>query len=189
MENLAAGSDWAVVAVSFPGRADESGVAGLVREARSGNQEAFEALYRRFHRLVHGVLLSRLPRADAEDLAQEVFLAAWERIGDLRDDEGFGGWISAIARNRAASHARSRPRETSLPADLPGGPSADGSPEAVLSVIRRLPEAYREPLILRLVEGMSGPEIARETGLTEGSVRVNLHRGFSKLRELLGGRR
>jgi RNA polymerase sigma-70 factor (ECF subfamily) len=56
-------------------------------------------------------------------------------------------------------------------------------------VIRRLPEAYREPLVLRLVEGMSGPEIARETGLTEGSVRVNLHRGFAKLRELLGGGR
>jgi RNA polymerase sigma-70 factor (ECF subfamily) len=56
----------------------------------------------------------------------------------------------------------------------------------VLAAIRRLPEAYREPLILRLVEGMTGPEIAARTGLTAGSVRVNLHRGMHMLRETLG---
>jgi RNA polymerase sigma-70 factor (ECF subfamily) len=189
MGNLAAEVDWSVLAMSAPGTRPETDAAPLVRSARAGNPEAFEELYRRYHRLVHGVLLARLPRGDAEDLAQEVFLAAWERLADLRNDDGFGGWVSAIARNRAASHARSRPRETSLPEDLPGGARADGSPEAVLSVIRRLPEAYREPLVLRLVHGMSGPEIARETGLTEGSVRVNLHRGFAKLRALLGGGR
>lgn len=61
---------------------------------------------------------------------------------------------------------------------------------AVLAAIRSLPEAYREPLILRLVEGMTGPEIAERTGLTPGSVRVNLHRGMRQLREKLakGGR-
>lgn len=189
MGDLAVETNWGVVAIGFPGPPADTGVAILVRAARAGDRDAFEDLYRRYHRLVHGVLLARLPRADAEDLAQEVFLSAWLRLADLRNDEGFGGWLSAIARNRAASHSRSRPRETPLPEDLPGGPRADESPEAVLSVIRRLPEAYREPLILRLVEGMSGPEIARETGLTEGSVRVNLHRGFAKLRELLGGGR
>ena len=56
----------------------------------------------------------------------------------------------------------------------------------VLAVIRTLPEAYREPLILRLVEGMTGPEIATRTGLTHGSVRVNLYRGMQLLREKLG---
>jgi RNA polymerase sigma-70 factor (ECF subfamily) len=57
----------------------------------------------------------------------------------------------------------------------------------VLDLIRHLPEAYREPLVLRLVEGMTGPEIARRTGLTADSVRVNLCRGMKMLRELLGG--
>lgn len=189
MGELATGSDWAVVAMSFPEPVSDGGVANLVRAARAGDPDAFEALYRSHHRLVHGVLLARLPRADAEDLAQEVFLAAWERLADLRNDDGFGGWLCAIARNRAASLARSRPREAALPEDVPGGPRADEGPEAVLAAIRRLPEAYREPLVLRLVEGLSGPEIARETGLTEGSVRVNLHRGFAKLRDLLGGGR
>ena len=55
-----------------------------------------------------------------------------------------------------------------------------------LAAIRALPEAYRETLVLRLVEGLSGPEIAAVTGLTPDSVRVNLHRGFRLLRERLG---
>ena len=58
----------------------------------------------------------------------------------------------------------------------------------MLAAIRRLPEAYRETLVLRLVEGMTGPEIAERTGLTPGSVRVNLHRGMQLLREALGRR-
>jgi RNA polymerase sigma-70 factor (ECF subfamily) len=58
--------------------------------------------------------------------------------------------------------------------------------QTVLNAILSLPEAYREPLVLRLVEGMTGPEIAARTGLTHGSVRVNLHRGLQQLREILG---
>jgi RNA polymerase sigma-70 factor (ECF subfamily) len=189
MEELALGAEWPLSAVNLAARTGGRDGAALVRAARAGDRDAFDALYRRYFRLVRGVLLARLPSGDAEDLAQDVFLAAWEKLGDLRDDEGFGGWVAAIARNRAASHTRSRPRVAPLPDDLAGGPRADEGPEAVLSAIRLLPEAYRDPLVLRLLEGMSGPEIARETGLTEGSVRVNLHRGFAKLRQLLGGTR
>jgi RNA polymerase sigma-70 factor (ECF subfamily) len=58
----------------------------------------------------------------------------------------------------------------------------------VLAIVRELPDAYRETLILRLVEGMTGPEIAQRTGLSPGSVRVNLHRGMKLLRERLEGR-
>ena len=60
---------------------------------------------------------------------------------------------------------------------------ANGSTDDVLI---RLPEAYREPLVLRLVEGMTGPEIAARTGLKPESVRVNLHRGLGLLRERMG---
>jgi RNA polymerase sigma-70 factor (ECF subfamily) len=61
-------------------------------------------------------------------------------------------------------------------------------PEAAeaLRLIRTLPDAYTETLVLRLVEGMTGPEIAERTGLTPASVRVNLHRGMKLLREKLG---
>ena len=58
----------------------------------------------------------------------------------------------------------------------------------ILEIIRSLPEAYRETLVLRLVEGMTGPEIAARTGLSHGSVRVNLHRGMQQLRERLDRR-
>ena len=54
-----------------------------------------------------------------------------------------------------------------------------------IRAIRALPEAYRETLLMRLVEGMSGPEIAHATGMTPASVRVNLHRGMHKLRQAL----
>ena len=56
----------------------------------------------------------------------------------------------------------------------------------MLTALRELPEAYQETMILRLVEGMSGPEIAEQTGLSPGSVRVNLHRGMKLLRDKLG---
>ena len=70
--------------------------------------------------------------------------------------------------------------------------NAEGAPHVrldaarALRAIRELPDAYRETLVLRLVEGLTGPEIAAVTGLTPDSVRVNLHRGFKLLRERLG---
>jgi len=73
-----------------------------------------------------------------------------------------------------------------MPEDLPGADPGRNDGRWVLRTIRSLPEAYRETLILRLVEGMTGPEIAARTGLTPGSVRVNLHRGMKQLREKLG---
>ena len=61
----------------------------------------------------------------------------------------------------------------------------EGPAIAILDAIRSLPDAYRETLILRLVEGLTGPEIAARTGMTHGSVRVNLHRGMEQLRAIL----
>ncbi|HKB16102.1 MAG TPA: sigma factor-like helix-turn-helix DNA-binding protein, partial [Planctomycetota bacterium] len=67
---------------------------------------------------------------------------------------------------------------------LEGGPPVEDGAE-VLRFLRTLPEAYRETLAMRLVEGMSGPQIAAASGLTHGSVRVNLHRGMKLLRARL----
>ena len=92
-----------------------------------------------------------------------------------------------IARNRAMDFRRRTPETTELPDDLAAKDPGVTEAESVLGVIRTLPPAYHEPLILRLVEGMTGPEIALRTGLTPGSVRVNLHRGMAMLREKLRG--
>ncbi len=157
----------------------------LVASARGGDRTAFGRLYDRYGRMVHGILLARVPPGDVDDLVQDVFLLALRRLHTLRKDAAFGGWLATIARNVANSYHRRAPSSSELPQDLAGsrGPSAEAL--AALAAIRALPEAYRETLILRLVEGMTGPEIAARTGLTTGSVRVNLHRGLKQLREIL----
>jgi RNA polymerase sigma-70 factor (ECF subfamily) len=160
--------------------------ASLAAAARTGDRSAFGRLYDRFSPMVHGLLLARVPRSDVDDLVQDVFLQAMRRLGSLRNDEAFGPWLAAIARNRARDHWRRGDDTVPLPEDVPGPPHPEGQAVAVLAAIRRLPDAYRETLVLRLVEGMTGPEIAERTGLTPGSVRVNLHRGFAMLREALG---
>jgi RNA polymerase sigma-70 factor (ECF subfamily) len=170
----------------FPaGHASED--AGLVRDARRGNEAAFARLYDRYARVIHGVLLARAPRADVEDLVQEVFLAAWNRLDALRDPAAFGGWLATIARNRATDFHRRGVDFVELPADLkaPDGTASRTEALAILEIIRTLPDAYRETLVLRLVEGFTGPEIAERTGLTPASVRVNLHRGMKLLRARL----
>lgn len=159
----------------------------LVREAREGDASAFTRLYERYARVIHGVLLARVARADVEDLVQDVFLAAWHRLATLRDPEAFGGWLTSIARRRAIDHHRRAVETTELPPDLeaPDGAVPRAEALAVLGVILSLPDAYRETLVLRLVEGMTGQEIADRTGMTPASVRVNLSRGMRLLREKL----
>jgi RNA polymerase sigma-70 factor (ECF subfamily) len=158
----------------------------LVAAARNGDRAAFGELYGRYTRMVHGILLARVPRNDVADLVHDVFLAALRRLDTLRDNGAFGGWLAMIARNRATDYHRRSAEETEVPETLSRDDPPQAEAHAVLDAIRALPEAYREPLILRLVEGMTGPEIAARTGMTPGSVRVNLHRGMRQLREKLG---
>lgn len=164
---------------------DDRPVAAFVRAAQRGDAAAFAELYALFVRMVHGVALARVPVSDVDDIVQDVFATAFARIGSVREAEAFPGWLAAIARNRAADYHRAA-RPTVELKDVPG---RDGRNQdealAVMAALRALPDAYRETLTLRLVEGMTGPEIAERTGLTHGSVRVNLHRGMALLRERL----
>ena len=152
----------------------------LVSAARAGDRAAFGRLYDRYARMVHGILLARVPPREVDDLVQEVFLAAMRQLHTLREVSRFGAWLGTITRNRANDYFRK-----AIPDEKVTEPVSENHAEthtakaaddrqaaAILSVVRALPEAYREPLILRLVEGMTGPEIAARTGLTHGSVRV-----------------
>jgi RNA polymerase sigma-70 factor (ECF subfamily) len=158
----------------------------LVLAAQQGDRAAFGVLYGAYGRMVHGLLLARVPRSDVDDLVQDVFLQALRRLASLREPAAFGGWLAMIARNQAIDHLRRTPKSEELMDDIAGAPSHEHEALSVLRMIQALPEAYRETLVLRLVEGMTGPEIAERCGLTEGSVRVNLHRGMKLLRERLG---
>jgi RNA polymerase sigma-70 factor, ECF subfamily len=159
-----------------------------VTAARDGDRRAFTRLYESYAPMVHGVLLARVPASEVDDLVQEVFMTAFRRLSSLRETGSVGAWLGAIARNLACDYHRHAVPEDQLADDTPEEPAQradDGRAAEILDAIRSLPETYRETLILRLVEGMTGPEIAARTGLTHGSVRVNLHRGMEQLRAKL----
>ena len=187
----------ALVTETLPAETDSD--ESLVRVAQRGHREAFGQLYQRYVPMVHGILLAKLPRLEVEDLVHEVFLRALSRLRGLRDASRFGAWLAAIARNMVNDYYR-EPRtqaehhDHSIDVDAKASPTGQTQAQTreateILGIIRSLPEAYRETLVLRLVEGMTGPEIAARTGLSHGSVRVNLHRGMQQLRDKLERRR
>ena len=162
-----------------------------VEQARSGDRAAFARVYERFAPVVHGVLLGAVSRSEADDLTQEAFVRALRELPRLAEAAAFPAWILTIARNLAADRARAARPTVRLEASAASAPPAEegastGAARA-LAVIRGLPQAYRETLLMRLVEGLTGPQIAERTGLTEGSVRVNLSRGMALLRAELAG--
>ena len=159
----------------------------LVRDARAGEPAAWAELHHRYARMVHGILLAHAPVREVEDLVQDVFVKALQGLERLRSDGAFGPWLARIARNRATDALRRKHRTMGvLPDDIVARDVPQIEAREALRALRTLPEAFRETLILRLVEGMSGPEIAARTGRTPGSIRVNLHRGMKHLREALG---
>ena len=166
----------------------------LVTAARDGDRSAFGLLYHRYARMVHGILLCRVPPREVDDLVQDVFVSALRQLHALRDASRFGAWLCTITRNRANDyHRRAIPIEQAtesgevetMEQSRATDHVAEQEAAAVLAVLSTLPDTYCEPLTLRLVEGMTGPEIAVRMGMTHGSVRVNLFRGMQMLREKL----
>ena len=163
----------------------------LVCAAQAGDPAAFERLYTQYSGMVHAMAVARLPFDEARDVVQEVFLRALRKLRSLRDPDAFGSWLAAIARN-AIRDAKSRPQPASRAEHAVGMRETqheEMEAQLALDTIRNLPAAYRDTLMMRLVQGMTGPEIAERTGLTPASVRVNLHRGMKHLRRRLDAAR
>lgn len=171
----------------------EAGTRQLVLRAQEGDRSACDALYREFARTVHGIALSICGRDAAGDVTQDVFVQAFRALPTLRDPDAFAGFLCTATRRAAIDRQRASRRTAAV--ELPELAARDRTPaetyaaksaaDRALACLMRLPEAYRETLTLRLVEGLSGPEIASRTGMTHGSVRVNLTRGMALLRPLL----
>jgi len=169
-----------------PSSEPEPEFVGLVERAQAGDRDAFGRLFRMFEPTVRGIALGRVAPDQARDVIHDVFLTVLRRLGSLRVALAFPTWLACIARNRAIDHARRstpirEPDERSL-----GVVSLDERALGILREIQALPRGYSEVLVLRFVEGMTGPEIALRTGMTEGSVRVKLSRGLKLLRHRLG---
>ena len=170
--------------------------AGLVAAVRRGSREAAGRLAQRYLRGCRAVALAVVGEiAAAEDVCQEAFVHAIDRIDDCRDPARFGAWLRQIVRRRARNylrHARVR-RAVPLAADMgvdPGESPADAAVrsdlrERLLSALGQLPEDRREVVLLHDLEGWTHREIAERMELPPGTVRSHLHYARRRLRELL----
>ena len=170
---------------------------GLLERLRAGDPEAFETLVISYQHRVFGVAVRMLgSRAEAEEIAQEVFLRAHRALGEFRGEARLSTWLYAIASrlclNRLASPDRRVLRGDDALADVPA-PLADAGAAAeraerdaaVRQAIAELPEDRRIVLVLRDIEGLSYEEIAEALALELNTVRSRLHRARQQLRDKL----
>ena len=175
---------------------DEGEDAQLVRRAAGADVAAFEALYRRHHRRVHGVILRLVGHASAraEDLTQEAFVRAWQALPTFRFESAVSTWLHRMAVNTALMELRarrSRPQADDDEDALESLSMPDTAGRAVLGrdlerAVATLPPRARAVLVLHDVEGWKHEEIAAELGMAVGSSKAQLHRARGLLRARLG---
>jgi RNA polymerase sigma-70 factor (ECF subfamily) len=180
--------------------------AELVQRALAGSEEAYADLLRRYERPVFTLVLRMVrDRSTAEDLAQEAFLKAFDRLATYDPERKFSSWLFKIAHNTAIDRLRRREVDT-VSLDEPVGDEPDAplraiedtgaeTPEAAAEradlsraftrVVGRLRPEYREVVLLRYQAGLEYGEIAEETGFPLGTVKTYLHRARKELAELL----
>jgi len=167
-----------------------------VRQAQAGDLSAFERLYRENERKVFGLCfrMSSDPSL-AEELTQEVFVRAWEKLGSFRGESAFSSWLHPLAINVALSERRSRRRRTArvmttddLAPFEKSPPGKQPGPEAGFDLekaMAALPPGARAVFVLHDVEGYLHQEIASLLGMAEGTSKAQLHRARKLLREAL----
>ena len=171
--------------------------AELVRRAQAGDRVAFEELYRDNVRRVYALCYRMAGTPDlAEELAQDVFIRAWQRLGTFRGESAFSSWLHPLTVNVALSERRSRRRRVArvmTTDDLsefekPGPPARSDGPESGFDLERALatlPPGARAVFVLHDVEGYKHEEIAQMTGVATGTSKAQLHRARRLLREAL----
>ncbi|MEO7092481.1 MAG: sigma-70 family RNA polymerase sigma factor, partial [Polyangiales bacterium] len=170
--------------------------ASLLAASQRGDVDAFGQLIERYHNLVCAIAYSRTgDRVASEDIAQDTFFAAWKGIRELREPAKLRSWLCGIARNLASKSHRGR-RPTDDLGDHEGQLAGDNGPldamltkeleTAVWAALEKLPEVYREPLVLFYREDKSVKEVALGLDLTEETAKQRLSRGRQQLRDNMG---
>ena len=166
----------------------------LVSRAQAGDMAAFEELYRRNVGRVYALCMRMAGDASlAEELAQDVFVRAWERLGTFRGESAFSSWLHPLTVNVALSERRARRRRVArvmTTDDLTPfeKPTRTPGPEAGLDLekaLAALPPGARSVFVLHDVEGYRHQEIAEMTGVAEGTSKAQLHRARRMMREAL----
>jgi len=188
---------------------DRDGERELARRATSGDEAAFEALYRAHSPRVFALCLRMSgSRERAAELTQDVFVHVWQRLGSWRGDAALSSWIHRVTVNLVLSNVRSEKRRLNKEmneSELESGKTESGKREDVLSdlplsairspavldaidlehAIAKLPDGARAVFVLHDVEGYQHDEIAKMMGTAEGTCRAQLHRARKLLMESL----
>ncbi len=166
--------------------------APLVRAARSGSQSAFARLVAAHERALRG-FLRKSGFGDADDIAQEAFLAAWSSLGRLRDDEGFRAWLFGIAWRKALDHnrasRRAARRDQAWREDQADEATREADPAdrmALQTALADLPADQRACVTLCLGQGWSHGEASDALNLPLGTVKSHVNRGRERLLAVLG---
>jgi RNA polymerase sigma-70 factor (ECF subfamily) len=129
-------------------------------------------------------------RTVADDLVQETMVRAWKSLHKLQDRKAVKGWlITILRRENARRFERYQPQQSGIPTEDLAAKKAeyDTSTEAFMlrQALEKLPQEYREPLLLQVIHGYSQKEIAVQLGITSAGAGTRLFRARQKLRELL----
>jgi RNA polymerase sigma factor (sigma-70 family) len=168
----------------------------LEREFPSGSDDVLRAVFDRWGGLVHSYCRRTLPVAsDADDVVQQVFVAAWSRRGTFDPGRGtLPGWLLGIARHKAFDHLRATTREAAR-ADALARTVDERDQLATVDLVAdrlllgdelgRLPRDQRRALELAFFDGLTHSEVAEALGQPLGTVKSNIRRGLSRLRTRL----
>lgn len=167
----------------------------LVLQAQAGSREAFDRLIEHFEQTVFAIVLRRLRnRAEAHEVAQEVFLRAFRKLDQLREPERFAGWLKQIAVRLSINRAVRRPQENCADAEIMSNVAGvpDSPLESLLreerrgevwSGLKRLGDMDRETLISFYIKGQSLKEMAEQTGSPIGTIKRRLHTARLRLKD------
>lgn len=169
----------------------------LVVKARAGDTVAFGCLYDFFIDPIYRYIYFKVPREDALDLTETVFLKVWENLKSYRSGEansGFSSWIYRIAHNTVVDHYRVSKKYDELSNNLPDEQKRNSpvylteekmGQETLKSAIRKLKKSYQQVIILKYINELENYEIARVLGRSEGSLRILKFRALKALRNVL----
>jgi RNA polymerase sigma-70 factor (ECF subfamily) len=167
----------------------------LVRAAQGGDRSAFETLYRENVRRVYALSFRLTGNAQAaEELTQDVFVRAWQKLGSFRGESAFSSWLHPLTINAAYSEGRARRRRESRitatddlePYDKAPLPARPGDALDLERALAGLPEGARQVFVMHDVYGYKHDEIAALSGIATGTSKAQLHRARRLLREALG---
>ena len=169
MHRLQSGAKILTERSQLPGKRDEETVE--VALAQSGDSRAFERLYRGHVNRVHSLVRRMVPDADAEELTQDVFVRAWQKLGSFRGESAFGTWLHRLAVNLMLEHraglGRDRKRWSSDEAAISDQPARRVSIDEGMDMedaVRQLPDGMRQVFVLYDVEGYQHDDIGKMLG-------------------------